>query len=87
VGGLIKALRGNALKLKPHAPDEVKNGFREWQKINAEYANQWEDADKNRTGKPNKAAQKFIDLYNQYGYLLTKKQNNHLILDTKRITV
>ena len=53
---------GMPLKLLPNAPDEVKKGFEEWQEINAEYDRQWEDADKKRTGKPNKAAQEFLDL-------------------------
>ena len=53
---------GKPLKLKPNAPEGMKKSFKEWQEEKAKYDKQWEDADKRRTGKPNKAAQEFLDL-------------------------
>jgi len=49
-------------KLKPNAPDEMKKSFKVWLNTEAEYNKQWEEADKKRTGKPNKAVQEFINL-------------------------
>jgi hypothetical protein len=60
-------LGGMPLKIKPNAPDEVKKSFKEWQEINAEYDKQWEQAEKKRSGKPNKAVQEFIDILTNMG--------------------
>jgi len=52
---------GSPLKLLPNAPDDMIKSFKEWQKIKAEYDKQWKDAEKERTGKPNKKALQYLN--------------------------
>jgi len=45
----------------PNAPDDMIKSFKEWEKIKDEYDKQWKDAEKERTGEPNKEALQYIN--------------------------
>jgi hypothetical protein len=56
---------GMPLKLKQNAPVKIKKSFKEWQKEEAKYNKEWEDAYGNRPGLPEKELQELIERINK----------------------